>query len=84
MTPKKRMQKFMEIAREKGFLEMATQMNEEELELLIRSLTPEPNALVCKAKTKLLPCFDFKCEFLNSWLTNIFCKSLIANLLNLD
>ncbi|MGB7677787.1 MAG: hypothetical protein WBL49_03170 [Nitrososphaeraceae archaeon] len=63
MTPKKRMQKFMEIAREKGFLEMATQMNEEELELLIRSLTPEPNALVCKAKTKLLPCLDLSASF---------------------
>lgn len=57
------MQKFMEIAREKGFLEMATQMNEEELELLIRSLTPEPNALVCKAKTKLLPCLDLSASF---------------------
>ena len=41
MTPKERKRKSMEIIREKGFTEMALQMNEEELALLIRSLVPE-------------------------------------------
>ena len=43
MTPEKQAKKLMEIIIEKGFKEMALQMNEEELELLIKSLTPEPN-----------------------------------------
>jgi hypothetical protein len=42
MTPKERTQNFMKIAIEKGFEDMA-QMNEEELELLVKSLTREPN-----------------------------------------
>ena len=41
MTPKNRMQKFMEIAREKGFLDMLSQMNKEELELMVKSLVPD-------------------------------------------
>lgn len=41
MTPRKRKNKAMEIIREKGFTEMAMEMNEEELALLIKSLTPE-------------------------------------------
>ena len=40
MTPKERRQRFMKIAKEKGFLDMASQMNNEELELLIKSLVP--------------------------------------------
>jgi hypothetical protein len=41
MTPKERTQRFMKIVEEKGFQDMARQMNEEELALLIRSLVPE-------------------------------------------
>jgi hypothetical protein len=43
MTPKERTQNFMKIAIEKGFEDMAYQMNDEELELLVKSLTREPN-----------------------------------------
>ena len=43
MTPKERTQNFMKIVIEKGFEDMAYQMNDEELELLVKSLTREPN-----------------------------------------